>query len=114
MRLTLMLNGAVITGTTVEAAPADAATHFATLSAIAAAQGEPLNTPATIAAFKRDLGFTGKPKAGRSYIAARSYGAVTCVLDERGVYACTITPLIATGDLPPPPGATARARSAVR
>lgn len=114
MRLTLTLNGNVITATTVEAAPTEAAAQFATLSAIAAAQGEPLNTNATITAFKRDLGFVGKPKAGGRFVAKRTYGEFACALDERGVYTCTITPLVATGDLPPPQGATTRARSAAR
>jgi hypothetical protein len=102
MRLTLTLNANAIAATTVEAAPSDAPAHFATLSAVAATLGEPLNTNATIDAFKRDLGFAGKPQAGRRFIAKRTYGAVACALDERGIFVCTITPLIATGDLPAP------------
>lgn len=108
MRLTLTLNGAVITATTIEASPAEAATQFATLSAIAVGQGEPLSTNATINAFKRDLGFTGKPRPGVRAVAERTYGEFACALDERGVYVCTITPHVATGDLPPPPGARTR------
>lgn len=109
MRLTLTLDGAIVTATTVEATPADAATHFAALSAIATAQGEPLNTRATSDAFKRDLGFAGTPKPGRSAVSHRTYGDFSCALDEREIYVCTITPLVATGDLPPPAGAMVRA-----
>jgi hypothetical protein len=114
MRLTLTLDGAVVTATTLEASPADAAAQFATLSAIATSQGEPLNTNATITAFKRDLGFDATPKAGRRATATRTYGEYACALDERGVHVCTITPKVATGDLPPPAGAMVRARGAAR
>jgi hypothetical protein len=114
MRLTLTLNANAITATIVEARAADAAAHFATLSAITTALGEALNTNATIDAFKRDLGFSTKPKPGRRFVAKRTYGAIACMLDEREIYVCSITPLVWTGDLPAPPGANTRARSAAR
>ncbi len=102
LSLVLTLNGGAITATTIEGAPSDEARLFGALSAVAAAQGEPLATTATIAAFKRELGLSGKPKPDKPVVTHRTYADITCVLKDTGAYACTFAPAVTTGDLPPP------------
>lgn len=103
--LSLGENGA-ITAATVEGPPTDDARLFAALSAIAAVNGEPLSTNATIEAFRRDLGLSGKITLDKPAIAHRSYADITCVSKETGSYACTFAPSVTEGDLPPPPQLT--------
>jgi hypothetical protein len=103
--LTLILSlgsAGAITATTIEGAPTDDARLFGALSAVAVANGEPLSTNATIAAFRHELGLSGKPKLDRPAVAHRTYADITCVSKESGLYACTFAPAVTEGDLPAP------------